>query len=534
MLLTAPAIVRRRQTVERKAAFIHQVMSGDVAGREVDDVGDTALSYAEVKALATGNPLILEKAGVDNELARLLRLRQAHDRDQTGLSRTLAGSASTATRLAGEIAALEAAVDARRGTTGESFAMTVDGTRHTKRPDAGGHLKTVLAQELHRQQRQERPLPARVVGELGGLALELNTRRDFGGTAEARVRIATTPVQLRLTGADLGSTDALGLVSRLENRVRGLDVTLETARADLSRTNREAAAARARLGARFPHEERLTTLRARQAEIEAALLPEASPPAETVPTTASDRPAISHQSRAEMLLTELARIAPPAAFQDSSASPLAGRRLPDLVDELEHVRTAIARRAVAERRAIAARRDVAAAELAMREACHPTARPERKIGRGAEACPPGPNDVADAQRSLTQARAEADEAVAALAEASAPAADLIGTLEQAIALRGVQVEASALRDPPTWLRTDVACRVARHPPGHDELDPARLAQAYRRAATYAEHCGLSDAERIEDILAAEPPSDALIRHRIAMADDFGPGTAIETGSELEL
>ncbi len=42
------------QTVERKAAFIHQVMAGEVAGREVDDVGDVALSYAEVKALATG------------------------------------------------------------------------------------------------------------------------------------------------------------------------------------------------------------------------------------------------------------------------------------------------------------------------------------------------------------------------------------------------------------------------------------------------------------------------------------------------
>jgi N12 class adenine-specific DNA methylase/SAM-dependent methyltransferase len=522
------------QTVERKAAFIHQVMSGDVPGREIDDVGDTALSYAEVKALATGNPLILEKAGVDNELARLLRLRQAHDRDQTGLSRTLAGCDSTATRLEGEIATLEVAIDARRGTGGESFAMTVDGTRHTKRPDAGGHLKAVLAQELHRQQRQERPSPARVVGELGGLALELTTRRDFGGTAEARVRIGATPVHLRLIGADLGSTDALGLVSRLEKRVRGLDVALETARADLSRTNREAAAARARLGAPFPHEERLAKLRARQAEIGAALLPEASPPAETVPTTASDRPAIGRQSRAEMLLAELARRARPVAFQDSPASLLAGRRLPDLVDELERVRTAVARRAVAERRAMAARRDVAAAELAMREASCPTGRSERRISRRARAGPPGPNDVADAQRRLAQARANADEAAAALAEASAPAAGIVGTLEQAIELRDLQVEADTLRNPPTWLRTDVARRVATHSSGDDELDSARLALAYGRTATYAERCGLSDAERIEDILAADPPSDALIRHRIAVIDDLGPGVGadIETGPEL--
>jgi len=41
--------------VERKAGFIHQVTRGDLAGREIDDVGDQALSYSQVKALATGN-----------------------------------------------------------------------------------------------------------------------------------------------------------------------------------------------------------------------------------------------------------------------------------------------------------------------------------------------------------------------------------------------------------------------------------------------------------------------------------------------
>jgi len=48
--------VRRRQTCERKAGFIDQVMRGDVVGRDLDDVGDAVLSYAEVKALATATP----------------------------------------------------------------------------------------------------------------------------------------------------------------------------------------------------------------------------------------------------------------------------------------------------------------------------------------------------------------------------------------------------------------------------------------------------------------------------------------------
>ena len=62
------------QTVERKAAFIAQVMRGGDVGRDMDDVGEAALSYAEVKALATGNPLVLEAAGLDAELAKLRRL----------------------------------------------------------------------------------------------------------------------------------------------------------------------------------------------------------------------------------------------------------------------------------------------------------------------------------------------------------------------------------------------------------------------------------------------------------------------------
>src|SRR5438067_6681647 len=77
------------QTVERKAAFINQVATGRCADRDVDDIGDQALSYAEVKALATGNPLILEKAAVDADVAKLGRLRRAHLDDQHRLRRAL-------------------------------------------------------------------------------------------------------------------------------------------------------------------------------------------------------------------------------------------------------------------------------------------------------------------------------------------------------------------------------------------------------------------------------------------------------------
>jgi hypothetical protein len=76
------------QTLERKAAFIAQVTRGDLPDRDVDDIGDQALSFAEVKALATGDPLVLEKAAVDADVARLTRLERAHHDDQHRLRRT--------------------------------------------------------------------------------------------------------------------------------------------------------------------------------------------------------------------------------------------------------------------------------------------------------------------------------------------------------------------------------------------------------------------------------------------------------------
>jgi len=59
------------QTLETKAKFIAQVMSGDMTIRRLEDLDSAALTYAEVKAIASGNPLVIEKAQVDAELMRL-------------------------------------------------------------------------------------------------------------------------------------------------------------------------------------------------------------------------------------------------------------------------------------------------------------------------------------------------------------------------------------------------------------------------------------------------------------------------------
>jgi hypothetical protein len=83
------------QTLERKARFIHDVMSPSLDAREIGDIGDTVLSFSEAKALATNNPLLMDKAEADADLSRLVRAERAHTRNQDALRRAVARLEST-------------------------------------------------------------------------------------------------------------------------------------------------------------------------------------------------------------------------------------------------------------------------------------------------------------------------------------------------------------------------------------------------------------------------------------------------------
>ena len=66
------------QTLETKARFIQQVMTGHTAVRSAEDLEGGALTYAEIKAIASGNPAVMEKVRIDTEIRKLDQLRAAH------------------------------------------------------------------------------------------------------------------------------------------------------------------------------------------------------------------------------------------------------------------------------------------------------------------------------------------------------------------------------------------------------------------------------------------------------------------------
>jgi hypothetical protein len=96
------------QALETKARFISQVMTGEAAVRRAEDIGGQELSYAEVKAIASGNPAVLTLAEADTELQRLAILRKNHADEQYIARRSLRDLPETIARLTRRIAGLTA------------------------------------------------------------------------------------------------------------------------------------------------------------------------------------------------------------------------------------------------------------------------------------------------------------------------------------------------------------------------------------------------------------------------------------------
>ena len=273
------------QTLERKAAFIAQVTRGDLPDRDVDDIGDQALSFAEVKALATGDPLVLEKAAVDADVARLTRLERAHQDDQHRLRRTHDTASTRAERASGRAAQIEGVLERVVDTRSDRFAMTVVGHRHSKRVDAGEHLQRLMADRLD-QTPPETNGPIIEVGTLAGLAVTAQAVTTIDD--EIRLAIADAHIEVTYPALDWKRSEPANLITRLERQIQRLPDTLTSLRAEADTARGEAERAAARIGAPWDRADELAGLRRRQGEINETLTAAANPEAGEAPPTAVD------------------------------------------------------------------------------------------------------------------------------------------------------------------------------------------------------------------------------------------------------
>jgi hypothetical protein len=245
------------QTLERKAKFINQIMRGRYDGREAEDVGDGAMSYEEIKAAATGNPLLVDHAAAKAELARLERLERAHRRNLDRLRWTLSNAhheIEIGQALIGEI---DQAIARRIDTRGKAFTMTIADRQYTKRGEANNRLKTILGLELANPASVNRA--ARDIGTLGGFTIKARIGR-YDGQRFVHLLLADCPrSELSLTEKELA--EGADLVTRLENRLTKLETLRDHTEADIARRRDEIQRAGQELNKPFRHTDALAQAR---------------------------------------------------------------------------------------------------------------------------------------------------------------------------------------------------------------------------------------------------------------------------------
>ena len=246
------------QTLETKARFIAQVMQGNTGMRSAEDVELAALSYAEVKALASGNPLVMEKAGVDTELAKLALLKSQWEQQQWRNKMELANLPGRIHVIKERVARFEADLANRKDISGKHFLMEVDGKVCVEREEAG---KAILI-AVHGLKRGGE----RVIGRLSGF--DVVVRRP-----EYRAQYETSEMLIR-GEADYPVSNAespAGQMKVLENALHRMDKALDTEREHLAMTEKRLADLTVEVAKPYDKAERLAWLQQRQKEINAVL-----------------------------------------------------------------------------------------------------------------------------------------------------------------------------------------------------------------------------------------------------------------------
>ena len=258
------------QTVERKAKFIAQIMRGTLDAREIDDVGDAALSAAETKALSSGNPLILEQSIVTNEVAKLERLERAWHRNQSNLHFIKSNAMAQADATQQQAVALRAALPKIIDTSDDRFRITVRGRTFDRRTEAAAAIVDWTAQHglAYLPAGAERALGE--LGELSGFTIYIRATAALG-KVNLVAQLRDAPGASVSLPRDELRQGGLGFVRMLENRVATLPRLLTDTEARHAAAVATAQEAELSIGAPFKHADELAAARQRATQVNAQL-----------------------------------------------------------------------------------------------------------------------------------------------------------------------------------------------------------------------------------------------------------------------
>ena len=247
------------QTLENKQRFISQIMTSKSPVRSCEDVDEQALSYAEIKALCAGNPLIKEKMDLDVQVAKLKVLKADHQSQKFRLQDKLltkfpADIQETNAHIAGLKADAQLAADHPQGKE-EFCGMTIKGVAYDEKKTAGERLVLACSELLNAEEK--------VIGSYRGFELSLRFdafRTEYQALLKGQ-RKYTVPL----------GTDPLGNIIRLDNSLNSFPERINSAENELATLHQQQAAAQIEVEKPFPQEEELAEKSARLAELNAQL-----------------------------------------------------------------------------------------------------------------------------------------------------------------------------------------------------------------------------------------------------------------------
>ena len=247
------------QTLENKQRFISQIMTSKSPVRSCEDVDEQALSYAEIKALCAGNPLIKEKMDLDVQVAKLKVLKADHQSQKFRLQDKLltkfpADIQETNAYIAGVKADAQLAAAHPQGKE-EFCGMTIKGVAYDEKKTAGERLVLACSELPNAEEK--------VIGSYRGFELSLRFdtfRSEYQAILKGQRRY---PVPL--------GTDPLGNIIRLDNSLNSFPERITAAENELATLHQQQAAAQIEVEKPFPQEEELAEKSARLAELNAQL-----------------------------------------------------------------------------------------------------------------------------------------------------------------------------------------------------------------------------------------------------------------------
>lgn len=250
------------QLVETKQKFVGQVMTSKTPVRSIEDVDEAALSYAEIKMLATGNPHIKEKMDLDIQVQNLRMLQSNYYAERYALEDKVAMEfPRDITRYNAQIKALEKDIQTAAEhpkTIDDCFAgMVIGGVEYADKKKAGN----AILQMMKSIKSKTETYP---VGSYRGFNMEMYIALGLGATYILAVKGAMTHK------VELG-TDAFGNLTRIDNCIDHFEAELQKAKNDLAETEKQLEIAKESLKEPFPREGELQEKQARLNELNALL-----------------------------------------------------------------------------------------------------------------------------------------------------------------------------------------------------------------------------------------------------------------------